>query len=148
MSDKLIKLIATFFYVGSVPYAPGTVASAVGVLIYLILQPVFPLYLLVLVGLVLLGLIISEPAEGVLKRRDPPEVVIDEVAGMLLACFLLPPQPSVLIGAFVLFRLFDITKIYPIKRLENLKGSLGIMADDLMAGIYTNIIMHIAVGLF
>lgn len=145
MSDKLIKLIISFFYVGDIPFAPGTFASLAAVFLYMIVQPVFLLYLAVLFGMTVLGLILCGEAERIYAQKDPSGVVIDEVAGMLLACFLLPPEPKVLVAAFLLFRFFDITKLYPIKNLEKCRAGLGIMMDDIMAGIYTNIIMHVAV---
>jgi len=119
----------------------------VAVLLYIVMQQAFLLYVVVLLGITALGLIISESAERIYGRKDPSNVVIDEVAGMLLACFLLPIKPWVLIWTFIILRFFDITKVYPINRMEKLKGSIGIMMDDIIAGLYTNVIMHIAIAL-
>ena len=144
MSDKLIKIFVSFFYIGEVPWAPGTVASLAAVLLYAIVQPVFLIYFVLLLSVTVLGLFWCTEAERIYGHKDPSGVVIDEVAGMLLACFLMPLDAKVLFVAFVLFRFFDITKIYPINKLEKCRGGLGIMMDDIMAGIYTNMIMHVA----
>ena len=82
--------------------------------------------------------------EAMVGRKDPGCVVIDEVAGVLIAFFLLPPVPNVLWTAFFLFRAFDMFKIYPANRFEACKGGTGIMMDDIIAGIYTNLVMHAA----
>jgi len=145
VSDRLIKLLASFFYIGHSKYAPGTLASAVAVLIYIIVKPAFLLYCITLLVVTALGFMISEAAEKAYQQKDPSCVVIDEVAGMLLACVFLPLKPWVLLWAFLAFRFFDITKIYPIKQLENLKGGIGIMMDDLMAGIYTIFVIQLAI---
>jgi phosphatidylglycerophosphatase A len=79
-----------------------------------------------------------------LGRRDPGEVVIDEVAGQLFALLFLPPTVGVLLLAFLLFRLFDIWKPFPIRRLERWPGGLGIMADDVLAGVYANLALRVA----
>lgn len=147
MSDDFVKLIVSFFHIGNVPKAPGTAASLAGALIYLILQPLFLIHIFLFAIITAMGFIVGEAAEKAYKKKDPPQVVIDEVAGMLLSCFLLPAKISVIFWAFVLFRLFDITKIFPIRNLEKMQGGVGIMMDDLMAGLYTNLIMHIAVAL-
>jgi len=78
-----------------------------------------------------------------LLRDDPPEVVIDEAAGFVLAVFLLPPSWVYISAGFVLFRIFDILKPFPLRRVERLKGGLGIVLDDLLAGIYTVLCIRI-----
>jgi phosphatidylglycerophosphatase A len=80
-----------------------------------------------------------------LERDDPAEVVIDEVAGILITFFLLPLSWLQLCFGFVLFRLFDILKPYPVRRLEKLKGGFGIVADDLMAGVYANLCLRLLI---
>ena len=83
-------------------------------------------------------------AEVLLERKDPPSVVIDEVAGFLLSMFMVPPQWGFVVAGFFLFRIFDIIKPYPLNRLQDLHGGAGVMLDDIGAGIYTNIVLQLA----
>ncbi|HQP09874.1 MAG TPA: phosphatidylglycerophosphatase A [Candidatus Omnitrophota bacterium] len=145
MPDKLVKMLSTWFYVGNIPAAPGTAASAVAVLLAVICSAHIFLYLLVLLAVTVLGFAVSGRMEDILGRKDPGCIVIDEVAGVLVALFLLPLNWPVVITAFFLFRAFDMFKIYPVNKFEQGKGGLGIMADDLVAGLYTNLVMQIAV---
>jgi len=145
MSKSLVKLISTFFYVGYFPLIPGTAASFVAVLVYFIIKNNLLTYILILAALLILGFWVSEKAEELMDRKDPPAVVIDEVCGMLLSLLFLPYDLKLVIIAFFVFRLLDTLKPYPVGRLEELKGSLGIMTDDLVAGIYTNIILQLVV---
>jgi phosphatidylglycerophosphatase A len=106
-----------------------------------------PLYIAVTVLVTMVGFLVSGRVEANLKKKDPSCIVIDEVAGGLIAFFLLPINFPVLITAYFLFRAFDMFKIYPVDRFESLPGSTGIMMDDLFAGLYTNIVMHLALRL-
>ncbi|HBG60898.1 MAG: hypothetical protein A2Y03_09260 [Omnitrophica WOR_2 bacterium GWF2_38_59] len=145
MSDKFARLMATWFYVGDFPVAPGTMASAVGMLICFILSAHPILYILFFVVITYIGFRASDITEGLVGTKDPSCVVIDEVAGVMIAFFLLPVTPPVFFTAFFLFRAFDMFKIYPVNKFEEMKGGVGIMMDDLFAGLYTNIIMHLAI---
>lgn len=144
MSDKIAKMLATFFYVGHTPAAPGSLASIAGVVIYLFLYKLALLYFLLFLAVTIVGFMVSEQAEKLIGQKDPSCIVIDEVAGMMLALFLLPPSWPVILTTFFLFRAFDMFKIYPVNKFEDIKGGAGIMMDDLFAGLYTNIVMHIA----
>jgi len=145
MSDKLIQLFATFFYIGHFPAASGTLASVAGVFISIGLchNPVGYIFFLLMITLI--GFTVSGPMEKLIRQKDPSCIVIDEVAGVMLAFFLLPLNMPVLVTAFFLFRAFDMFKIYPVNKFEALGGSSGVMMDDLIAGIYTNITMHAAI---
>ena len=145
MPDKLVKMLSTWFYVGNIPGAPGTAACAVAVLMAVIFSANTFLYVLVSIVVIFLGFKVSGRMEGFLGRKDPGCIVIDEVAGVMVAFFLLPLNLPVVITAFFLFRAFDMFKIYPENIFEKIEGSTGIMADDLAAGLYTNIVMQIAV---
>jgi len=144
MSNKTIQLLATVFHLGYIPPASGTVASFAGVLLFLLFHgaPVF--YVLMTVGLVALGFYVSDKMEKIEGKKDPSCVVIDEVAGMLIALLGLPAKPAVVVIAFFLFRAFDMFKIYPAQKLEKYRGGVGIMLDDIVAGIYTNLILTVA----
>jgi len=145
VSDKMVKMLSTWFYVGNLPVAPGTAASAVGAAIAIILSQNIILYICVSLIVILLGFMVSGKMEKALGQKDPGCIVIDEVAGIMLAFFLLPMTPVVIIVAFFLFRAFDMFKIYPVNKFEQLEGSTGVMMDDIIAGIYTNIVMQFAV---
>ncbi len=141
------KLIATFFGIGYFPVAPGTAATAAGVGVAFILAASPFWYGFVLVLAIVLGIISAQHIEKQSKQKDPGIVVIDEVAGIMLSLAFLPLTPAVMVSGFFLFRAFDMFKIYPINKLESLPGGWGIMLDDLMAGLYTNIVLQIAIRL-
>lgn len=144
MKNFLIKAIATVFGVGYFPVAPGTAATVVGVIIAYFLGnnlAAYSLFLLVLFGL---GVVASGLMEKLLNVKDPSIACIDEVFGVMIALWGLPLMWSVMIIGFFLFRAFDMFKIYPVNKLEALPGGWGIMLDDCMAGVYTNIILRIA----
>ncbi len=144
MINKLAKMVATFFYVGYLPAAPGTIASLLGLFLYIIIMGNTVVLLSTIIVVILLGFLLSGKAEKSFGMKDPGCIVIDEIAGILISLIFLPVQFNVLITAFFLFRAFDMFKIYPANKLESLGGSMGIMMDDIMAGIYTNIIMQVA----
>ena len=129
--------MATGGGVGYSPIAPGTVGS----LLALVLLWTVPFSLLglilVLLVLVSVGGWAAGRAERLLGGSDPGPVVIDEIAGMFLSVVALPRSLGLLLVAFLLFRLFDIVKPFPIRQSQILSGGLGVMLDDLIAGAYT-----------
>lgn len=140
---KKVKLITSFFYLGHSPFMPGTVGSLGGLIVYFLVRYNDILYAFTILFLFTLGVIFAGEAEKIYKRKDPAMIVIDEACGMLLALFFVPfSLYSVMLG-FFLFRIFDILKPPPARRLERLTGSLGIMFDDVVAALYTNIILQI-----
>jgi phosphatidylglycerophosphatase A len=141
--SKLIKLITTFFGVGYIPYISGTVASAVAIPIYLFIAKNIYIYLAVTAILTILGFMASGKAEKIFKQKDSRFIVIDEVSGMLIALAGLSYSTKGILAAFVFFRILDTTKIFPINRLQYLKGSAGVMCDDLLASVYTIIFVQI-----
>ena len=172
-TDYLALALATCG-VGYFPIAPGTLGSLVGVAVYLgvwnglyavlqahaargrlnllyVFTPQFAAMLLLIFLVTMIGVWASTRAEKLLQRKDPSAVVIDEVAGQMIALlsgpFWLPTWWSVL-SAFILFRAFDIWKPYPIRRLEALESGLGIMADDVLAGIYALIMNSVLIATY
>jgi phosphatidylglycerophosphatase A len=128
--------VATGLGCGLAPIAPGTVGSLVALIIYYYLPIAGDSVLLY--ALVGVGFLVGVAATGTLSHRsdpDPRRVVWDEFVGMWAACLLLPKSPPWLAAAFLGFRALDIWKPWPIRRLEQLPGGLGIMADDLLAGL-------------
>jgi phosphatidylglycerophosphatase A len=137
------KLLGTLFYLGYVPVFPGTLASFVAASIVLLLKPLPGLFYLLTGITLLVGFLVAGNTEKAVGRKDPPCVVIDEAAGMFVSLLGLPPTLYIVVCAFVLFRIFDIVKPFPLKDIQKLNGSAGIMGDDLMAGVYTNIILQV-----
>jgi phosphatidylglycerophosphatase A len=139
---------ATALGVGYAPVAPGTFGSAAGLLLWSVLpsSPVAQAFALVIVTA--LGWWSATVAERHFGRGDPGQVVIDEVAGMLVTLFLVPVGWAGALLAFLLFRLADIVKPYPANRLERLPGGAGIMADDIMAGVYANVALRLCIWSF
>jgi phosphatidylglycerophosphatase A len=143
--DEVACAVATTLYSGCFPVAPGTVGAALaGVVLWFLRIDQG----LALSGLLLLVTLVGVWAAGRAEARwgkDPGRVNWDEVAGMMVSLLFLPRSVTVFIMAFILFRFFDILKPPPVNTAEKLPGGWGIMADDLMAGLYTNIIMQLVV---
>ena len=139
-------LVATVGGAGYFPVAPGTVGSAVGVGLYLLMPR--PWLVPVTVVITIIGIWAAGEAERHFAREDPGPVVVDEVAGQLLTLLFTGVGVRGAILGFFLFRILDIIKPWPANRLERLPGGLGIMADDLMAGVYGNLLMQLAIRAF
>ncbi len=141
-------VVASVGGTGYSPIAPGTVGSLVA-LVGLLLIPFTRLSLVVtLAAVTAVGVWASARVERLLEKKDPGVIVIDEVAGMLVSVLLLPRRLPVLIGAFFLFRLFDIWKPFPARESQVLAGGLGVMVDDLIAGAYSLVLLMGARALF
>ncbi len=141
----LVKFLATGFYTGYTPIAPGTAGSLIGVIIYLGMYRLSWLpYLLILIALAFFGIWISNKATiYFFKEKDSKRIVIDEIVGFLIAMFLIPLRFKFIVVVFLVFRVIDILKPFPLRRLEKLPGGWGVMCDDLLAGVYANLIMQI-----
>ena len=144
----LIKLISSCFFLGYFPFMSGTLASLAGVGLYLLIKDNSQLYIASGLIITVLGFLTCGKAEDIFGKKDSRKIVIDELAGMLIALYLLPFKLSYVIAAFIIFRILDIFKPYPLRRIENLAGSRGVMLDDIGAAVYTNIIMQIIVRYF
>jgi phosphatidylglycerophosphatase A len=141
---KLAFVFSSALGAGLFPFAQGTVGTLAGIPLVILLAHRRPLVgALVILILILLAVWSSHVTCRLLANEDPAEVVIDEVAGILITFFLVPFSWLYLCFGFVLFRVFDILKPYPGRRLEKLEGGLGIVADDLMAGLYANVCLSI-----
>ena len=143
MRERLVKIVATFLFVGYLPLAPGTWGSLAGLLIYLSVKHNMYLSLAVFFMLFFLGFITAGKAEKILGEKDDKRIVIDEVCGMLLIFTLIQPSGIYLILGFILFRIFDVIKLYPANKAEKLPGSLGVMADDIIAALFASIALGI-----
>lgn len=144
------RIIATGLSIGYIGRGGGTVAAAACCLgWYLAFSGGADPLVALLVVLIITDLGVWA-AEGVepLWGEDSPRVVIDEIAGMCISLLFLPVTPATVLAGFVLFRFFDIVKPLGIRRAESIPGGWGVMADDLLAGVYTNVILQVATRLF
>jgi len=146
--SRLCWLIATFFGVGYVPPGPGTWAAAVTVLLWWLSARVLPAtwYLPAAIAAAVAATLIGIAPSGVVAResghKDPRFVVIDEVAGQMIALIGCPLNWKYLLAGFILFRSFDILKPFPLRRLEKLPAGTGIMMDDVGAGLYALVLLQ------
>jgi len=146
--DFLVKATSTVFFIGYLPLVPGTFGSIFGVgLFYLLKGATSVTYFLFIFGIITLGLITCGRTERLLKEKDPGCIVIDEVAGILIALSFMPYDFKIILLSFLIFRILDTLKPFPAGRLQHWRGSVGVLADDLIAGIYTNIVLQIILKL-
>lgn len=139
--------IATFFYCGYSPKAPGTMGTLGASIVYAVLYYFGLTNFFILSTCLLLACIgniwIGDWAEKHFHTKDPKQVVIDEVAGYFLTVLFFVPSIILIIAGFALFRLFDITKPYPIHKVEKLPKGWGILMDDLLAACYAFLVLFI-----
>lgn len=160
----LVRFLATGFYAGYAPWASGTFGTLVGILIYLLPGAEHPA---VLGGIIVLGLFVGVPAAAAVSRAegnrltksaewtkakfqpehhdvsDPSMVVIDEMVGIWVTLLLLPKSSLIVLCAFIAFRAMDILKPQPARAVERLPNGWGIMLDDVVAGLYANLIVQV-----
>jgi phosphatidylglycerophosphatase A len=149
LNEKLITFLATGFGSGLSPYAPGTAGTLVGVLICLLCLPMpWMLRLSFVLVLLTLSIYVSQKAEEIYQKKDDQRIVIDEIIGLQIT--MLPVAINVLnlCAAFVLFRIFDIWKPFPVRNMQGFPGGWGVVIDDVAAGIYAGIVLWLLVYLF
>ena len=140
-----VALAISTWGVGYLPLMPGTFGSLVGLVIFLLLPSLW-LQILAIVVLTWAGIWAATRTERILRLKDPGKVVVDEVAGQMIALlplsvFAVTSRGFWIMVSFTLFRHFDIFKPYPAKKFESLRSGLGIMADDLVAGVYAALVV-------
>ena len=146
---KVALAFSSWFGAGLLPKAPGTLGTLGALPVAVFMKEIeVPYSALLLVFFIALAVWAADLSRILLGREDPPEVVIDEVAGFLLTVFLLPSSWLILFFAFLLFRVFDIAKPFPIRRLERIKGGMGIVLDDLLAGLYAALSIRLFMVVF
>ena len=139
-----LLLIATGFGAGFSPIVPGTAGTLVAIPIYYLLSEIpFPLYELTLIAFFFLSCWTAGHAERHWGKKDDRRIVIDEILGFLVTMLWLPKSTISIVGGFILFRFFDILKPFPIRRLERVSSGFGVVLDDLLAGIYANIVLRL-----
>ena len=135
--NKIAEITSTVFYIGRLPLAPGTWCSFIAFLSWFYLrfyiEGVFILYASLI--LFFIGVAVSTIHSEVIKKDDPSEIVIDEWVGQWIALWLIPHSFYWGFASFVLFRFFDISKLGPVQRMDDIKSGTGIMMDDVVAGI-------------
>ncbi len=142
--NRFSEHISTVFGVGYTAYAPGTMGSLYGLLLYMFLKDasVF-IYVSFVIVLFVVGVFVSDVMEEIYGIKDPSFVIIDEVVGMMIAFISVPYTPLVAIAGFLLFRIVDISKVPPLNLLEKIGGGFGIMIDDAVGGLIVNIILQV-----
>jgi phosphatidylglycerophosphatase A len=144
--DSILKYIATLGFIGYLPSAPGTFGTLCAFFVFILLKPSPYLHMLILLIMIPIGILSAHRAEILLNDKDSRHIIIDEFCGYFFSLIAIPFSISYLLIAFFLFRVFDILKPFPIRTIESfLSGGIGIMADDIMAAIYTNMILQIMI---
>jgi len=146
--DLVTLFVGSGFLTGYSPIASGTAGSAIAALIYYFVPGFEGPYIIMplTVAFFLYGIRVSDKMEAY-YGHDPAQVTVDEVVGMWLSLLLLPKTLLLTIAGFFIFRILDIVKPFPAKRFEQQPGGFGIMMDDVIAGFYTNILLHLLAGL-
>lgn len=144
MTNRVCLVFSTFFGLGFVPWAPGTVATLGAAAVVLLLDyaggAVF--YSVFTAAVVLLSFPAAARSAEILGTDDPPQVVIDEVCGFCVCMLFVPAEPLYLAAGFFLFRFFDILKPPPVRNAESLPGGYGIVMDDVVAGVLSNLCLQ------
>ncbi len=145
MLYKINEFLVTGLYVGKIKWAPGTFGTLFAVpLAWVFTRAGLINYMILTLIMIMVAIVLCQFHEYKAQKHDQGEVVIDEVVGYLLAFMWLPANVYSFVFSFLLFRLFDILKPFPISYIDkNIKGGLGVVADDLAAGLVTNLILHV-----
>ena len=145
VSRAAVLFIAQGAYSGKFPVGPGTAGTLVGVVLFLGIRNFSPLsYAAVCLLLCCIGTWAAGRAEDLLGRKDSPSIVIDEIAGYLISMFMVTSSWGFVLAGFLIFRVFDIVKPWPLNRLQDVHGGPGVMLDDIGAGVYANVVLQIA----
>ena len=146
---KTVTILATGFFIGNMPVAPGTFGTVLGLPLCFLLSGLdLPFAILLSIIFVFFAIWIAHDAELILKKKDPGCIVIDEIAGIMVTFIGLPFNITTAVAGFLIFRLFDILKPFPIRHLERkLSGGAGVVLDDVAAGIYSNLSLRVVVFL-
>jgi len=148
MSIFLIKILTSVFYIGYSKFVPGTLASLAGFLAYVFfIKGNAALHLGLTILVTIIGFGLSARAEAIFNKKDARQIVIDDFYGMWVSLLFLPYSFKLSLAGFILFRIMDGLKPYPIYKVEKINGSLGVMGDDLLAGIFVNITLQILLRL-
>ena len=147
LREQAVVCLATGFWVGNIPFAPGTFGSLIGLPLCFVLSGIkLPLAIVSAVLFIFFAAWIAHVAEKIIKRKDPGCIVIDEIAGMLVTLIGLPFNLITVGVGFIIFRILDILKPFPIKVLDKrISGGIGVVADDVVAGIIANLLLRMII---
>lgn len=137
------RAVATLFYIGFSPFFPGTLASLVALALVFIIPSRVSLYSLTALGILLVSLWATQVYATEKNEEDPQEIVVDELVGILVTFFSVPRSIPAVFAGFVLFRIFDIFKPFPVRQIERWPKPWGIIGDDVMAGVYANLALRL-----
>jgi phosphatidylglycerophosphatase A len=145
--ERAVFFVATGFLVGTVPFAPGTFGSIIGLPVSFLLSRLNLLNSVIcILAFILFAIGIASAAEKIIKQKDPGQIVIDEIAGLMVTLAGVPFNLKTALAGFVIFRVFDILKPFPIRALERrVGGGSGIVLDDVLAGIYGNLVLRLVI---
>ena len=145
--NKIIIFFASGCYTGYSPFAPGTVGTLVGVVLaYFLCALSLPIYILTVTAFTFASFWFAQKAGEYYKETDSGKIVIDEIAGYLVAMIGFSPEWRYLLASFILFRFFDIIKLWPASYFDkNIKNGYGVVLDDIVAGLYSFIILYFLV---
>ena len=145
--ERAVFFVATGFLVGTVPFAPGTFGSLIGLPVCFFLSRLSLLQSVIcILVFILFAIGIASAAEKIIKQKDPGQIVIDEIAGLMVTLAGLPFNLKTALAGFVIFRVFDILKPFPIRILEKeVGGGSGIVLDDVLAGVYGNLVIRLGI---
>lgn len=135
-------LIANLFGIGYTPLCPGTAASIVGVVVFILLGGTTPAYIAITMVSVIAAFLCSSRAENIYGEKDSKRIVIDDFSGMLVTFLSFPFTVPFAFAGFFLFRMFDMLKVPPADRIEKCHGARGIVGDDIIAACYANILLQ------
>jgi phosphatidylglycerophosphatase A len=143
--DRAILFVATGGYIGTAPFAPGTLGSLIGLPVCFGLARLNFLQSVVWIGVfIFFAITVASAAEKITRQKDPAQIVIDEIVGMTVAFAGLPFNLKTALAGFIIFRAFDILKPFPIRTLEKrVGGGTGVVLDDVLAGVYANLLMRL-----
>lgn len=144
-AKRFIRLLGSCCYLGYIKKYPGTFGSLPGIVFFLMTRD-YNIWLqgIILAVFLVFAIIVSQAMEDLDETKDPVEIVIDETAGMWIALFgLWDANLTMIISAFLLFRVLDVLKPFPIPIFQTFKGGKGIVADDVAVGMITNLIIRL-----
>ncbi|MBU1121416.1 MAG: phosphatidylglycerophosphatase A [Candidatus Omnitrophota bacterium] len=146
LRDKVCVWITSIFGIGYSPFFPGTLACVVAVFIFILIKNSSSFVVFTAISVVV-SFLLSSRAEKIFNEKDSKKIVIDDFAGMLITMLFIPHTPQFIFCGFFLFRALDMIKIPPADKIEKYHGALGVVGDDVVAGIYANIILHLVRGI-
>ena len=143
--EKSVVFLATGCFIGNIPFAPGTLGTILGLpLCFILSKTNFSIAVFLTAIFIIFAILIAHDAEKILKKDDPGCIVIDEIAGLMVALFGLPFNVIYASAGFAIFRFFDILKPFPIRLIEKkLSGGTAIVMDDVVAGIFSNLVLRV-----